>query len=385
MIDLRLDQEYAIDDAAFAVDLGIPESQIENLILLDPIAMADGRMVIGTSLWFKPKRLLERGGETFQIELGLSGSARFRDLTPYFAERDDGSLAGNNRVPTAIGDATLYLTGTDHALLVPAAMEDEPYPIRIAQPLGSATWQEDKTAELSPGYAVHPVSDGNVIAMPLQAASSTQWLAFLSVDIDNRAASWSAFPGPGAQSGGGSLFKRLLGAKPQPPKSPRGDDLLQLAPEDFPQDRSFYSYRPHINQALLRDGRVYIYTKGHRDSPKWGYACSGIAEIGPDGRVKSLPFMQDYTTSGDEKKYGIEGRFTASGRFCILTSVYKTTDPWKGKQKLFDMDHGELVDVTLPRGYSKYRIIDHAGDHFWAQLWPVARGETQRIARFTAR
>lgn len=101
--------------------------------------------------------------------------------------------------------------------------------------------------------------------------------------------------------------------------------------------------------------------------------------------MKSLPFMQDYTTSGDEKKYGIEGRFTASGRFCILTSVYKTTDPWKGKQKLFDMDRGELVDVRLPRGFSKYRLIDHAGNHVWAELWPVEQGAQKRIARFTAR
>lgn len=380
MIDLQLEREYAIDHASVAVALDVAETQIESLLTLNPMAMADGRMAIGTNIWFKPKRALERGSETFQIDLDTSGAVRFRDLTRHLPLESSGSFTSH--VPTTIGDATLYLTGTDHALLVPASLQSEPYVIDIAHPLGCATWYDGKTGELSPGYNVYPVAEGNVIAMPLQAASSTQWLAFLSVDIEKRTASWSVFPNMAAPTSGVSMLKRLFGSRSAPLTPPRGDDLLQLAAEDFPHNRSPCSYRPRINQALLRNGRVFIYTKGHGDSPKWGYPCSGIAEIGSDGRVKSLPFMQDYTETGDEKKYGIEGRFTTSGRYCILTSIYKTTDPWKGRQRLLDMDSGQLIEAKLPRGFSKYRLIDHAGDHFWAELWPVAQGETKRFACF---
>ncbi|CDZ64298.1 hypothetical protein [Neorhizobium galegae] len=385
MIDLLLEYEYAIDNATVAASVGVSESQVDALLPLNPMAMEDGRMAIGTQIWFEPQRTLERVSETFQIDLDTSGTVQLRDLTAHFPIRNSDTAAMDKPVSVAIKDATLYLTGTDHALLVPAAPQEEPYAIHIAQPLGRVKYHEDKTDDLSPGYAVHPIAEGNVIAMPLQSASSTRWLAFLSVDIESRTASWSAFPGMVAPSGGGSILKRLFGVRPEPLKTPSGDDLLQLAVEDFPHRRGFYTYRPHINQALLRAGRVYIYTKGSSDSPKYGYPCSGIAEISPDGQVKSLPFMQDYTSTGDEKKYGIEGRFTASGRYCILTSVYKTTDPWKGQQKLFDLDSAELIDLKLPRGFSKYRLIDHAGDHFWAELWPVAQGGTQRFARFGIR
>ncbi|KQO81189.1 hypothetical protein [Rhizobium sp. Leaf262] len=382
MIDLHLEQEYVIDNAAIAASAGVSESQVVDFYCLNHMAMADGRLAIRCSTLFEPERVIDRGDETFQIDLSASGAVLVRDLARHFPIRDGDSAEMNTHVAVAIGDSTLYLTGNDRALLVPASQTDEPYAIEIAQPLGRVKVHEDKTGALYPGYAVHPVAEGNVIAMPLQAASSTRWLAFLSVDIENRTASWSAFPVAPAPSGGVSLLRRLFGTSSDPLKAPTGDDLLQLVAEDFPHHHFFHSNRPRINQALLRAGRVYIYTKGHGDSPKWGYPCSGIAEIGPDGRVKSLPFMQDYTRTGDERKYGIEGRFTASGRFCILSSVYKTTDPWKGRQKLFDMDSGALVDVNLPRGFSKYRLIDQAGDHFWAELWPIPRGDARRIARF---
>lgn len=49
------------------------------------------------------------------------------------------------------------------------------------------------------------------------------------------------------------------------------------------------------------------------------------------------------------------------------------------------MDGGQLVDVTLPRGYAKWRLIDHAGGHFWAKPSSHKRGEPHHIARFGVR
>lgn len=130
---------------------------------------------------------------------------------------------------------------------------------------------------------------------------------------------------------------------------------------------------------MTRDERVYVFTKGTRDEPQWGYECADIAEIDLDGKVKGKPFSQDYTRTGDSKKRGLDGTFTSSGRYCILNSVYQNTDPWKGRQMLFDMVKQQLIEVALPRGYAKHRLVDHAGDWFWAER--NIQGESRRIAR----
>ncbi|HEY8954282.1 hypothetical protein [Chitinophaga sp.] len=55
--------------------------------------------------------------------------------------------------------------------------------------------------------------------------------------------------------------------------------------------------------------------------------------------------------------------FSSSGRYAILTPVYKSDD-WKNKQRLFDLHTCELIEVTLSKPVSSYRIIDHQHDQF---------------------
>ena len=40
-----------------------------------------------------------------------------------------------------------------------------------------------------------------------------------------------------------------------------------------------------------------------------------------------------------------------------LSPVFKT-DEWKGKQKLLRLSDKKLLDITFPRGFAKYRIMD---------------------------
>ena len=62
-----------------------------------------------------------------------------------------------------------------------------------------------------------------------------------------------------------------------------------------------------------------------------------------------------------KEKFGEErdwrGKFSAEKEYLILSPVFKT-DEWKGKQKLLRLSDGELIDVTMPRGYSKFRVMD---------------------------
>ena len=53
----------------------------------------------------------------------------------------------------------------------------------------------------------------------------------------------------------------------------------------------------------------------------------------------------------------MRGKFSADKEYLILSPVFKT-DEWKGKQKLLRLSDGELIDINLPRGYSKFRVMD---------------------------
>jgi len=164
-----------------------------------------------------------------------------------------------------------------------------------------------------------------------------------------------------------SLLNRLFG-KPAMTSPLSGEDLIRLSPGDFPHSRGLQSYRPLINQALIRGDRLFAFTWGHSDSPKYGYPCAAIAEIGPDGRVRATPFFEDFARFLDEKRRGISCRFASDGRHAILTPIYKTTDPWAGKQGLLDLEINELLIAEMPPGFSKFRIIDINGDRIWAEL-----------------
>ena len=62
------------------------------------------------------------------------------------------------------------------------------------------------------------------------------------------------------------------------------------------------------------------------------------------------------------QKHGLRGKFSAQKEYLILSPIFKT-DEWKGNQKLLRLSDLELLDITLPRGYSKFRIMDIWDNH----------------------
>ena len=118
-----------------------------------------------------------------------------------------------------------------------------------------------------------------------------------------------------------------------------------------------YSY-PQIGSLMIKDEAIYAFIEADIINP-----CSlsqfkfyWYLEITKDGVYKKK-------IRGQEKlekllgKQGVRGKFSADKEYLILSPVFKT-DEWKGKQKLLRLSDNELLDITFPRGFTKYRIMD---------------------------
>jgi hypothetical protein len=119
-----------------------------------------------------------------------------------------------------------------------------------------------------------------------------------------------------------------------------------------------------ILHASNKQGVTYAYGIGARDGGylKPGMEYSELAIVDGNGSVKETLFSLGRLYK-ESKKGGKECLFSSSGKYAILTPVYKADD-WKNKQKLFDLNAKQLIDVELPKGLSGYRIIDHNNDRF---------------------
>jgi len=111
--------------------------------------------------------------------------------------------------------------------------------------------------------------------------------------------------------------------------------------------------------ALRKNEQTYIFSIGDRDGGylKYGMDYSDLCLLGTDGKVREKLFSLGALNKG-AKKGGKECLFTSSGTYAILSPVFNTDD-WKGRQKMLDIDHRQLIDVALPEDLSDYKIIDH--------------------------
>jgi hypothetical protein len=73
---------------------------------------------------------------------------------------------------------------------------------------------------------------------------------------------------------------------------------------------------------------------------------------------------------------GSFGTFSTSGRYLIVNPL-REGGAGRGASRLFDLETGESHAVTMPRGFAKFQVADHAGDRFWSR---TRRGEPLRLA-----
>jgi hypothetical protein len=198
-------------------------------------------------------------------------------------------------------------------------------------------------------YPLSPAcpSDSDLIPMKFcdhdRLAPDAHHLGMLRIDVEPSTAEWVPF--------GGQL-------------------LFHLPRTDFPASvvdatETFSDAIPLVYDALFRQNGLHVYTSGLPSNYiKWGMHFWGLTTYDRDVRLVDSPWIES-DPENDEKKRGRLGDFTSSGRYCILTPVFPSADAWKRKQRLFDLDQQTIHEVKLPRGYTKYNLVDHADDTFW--------------------
>ena len=169
------------------------------------------------------------------------------------------------------------------------------------------------------------------------AVGNPRYLAFLR--IGETSASWTRV---GTLGPGGFPVDRF------------GDDELNQSP-DVSVDGCV------IGDAVGHGGSMLVCVEGSDASSvrKYGADFFTITRVTPDGTVTE-PLYQQSGWKRLPGKHAINGKVTSSGRYVLLTPVFATGE-WKGRQRLFDLGTGEVLEPVLPRGAAKMRIVDHAG------------------------
>jgi len=78
-------------------------------------------------------------------------------------------------------------------------------------------------------------------------------------------------------------------------------------------------------------------------------------------RVDETAQRVDLVLDVDESSFGY---ICASLDKVLITPLYKSGRR-KGKQSFFDLENGTEVSVKLPRGMSKYKIVESFDQYYW--------------------
>ena len=118
-----------------------------------------------------------------------------------------------------------------------------------------------------------------------------------------------------------------------------------------------YNY-PQIGSMMIKDDVIYVFLEADIVNPAGlsTYKYYWYVEITKDGVYKKKIWGAERLDKLQGKR-GVRGKFSVDKKYLILSPIFKT-DEWKGKQKLLRLSDSELLDITLPRGYSKFRVLD---------------------------
>ena len=80
-----------------------------------------------------------------------------------------------------------------------------------------------------------------------------------------------------------------------------------------------------------------------------------------ENMLNNYSFSSMYNCEYDKKSTKLFGRtalFTSNQQYCIVKPYFTKYDPWKKREKLYDVNSNELVNVELPRGFANHHIIN---------------------------
>jgi hypothetical protein len=119
---------------------------------------------------------------------------------------------------------------------------------------------------------------------------------------------------------------------------------------------------PIIGDVSWRHDELFVSAEGsdRMSSLKHGDDFFTLAALDASQRVT----RRVYEESGWRKKpgkHGIRTRFTSDGAQAILTPVF-ASGPWSGRQRLIDLDTGEVDVIERPGGAAEFQVVDVRGD-----------------------
>lgn len=123
-----------------------------------------------------------------------------------------------------------------------------------------------------------------------------------------------------------------------------------------------------FDRLLMKDSKILFFTLGtRRNFRKYGmYRYIFLGELQHDNNQKYKLSKIHKEAFFDGKNYewelgimfGREAVFTSSHKHIIINPVYKSSDPWGYREKIYDFETEILYDVIFPRGFKKHGIFD---------------------------
>ena len=123
-----------------------------------------------------------------------------------------------------------------------------------------------------------------------------------------------------------------------------------------------YKKKKYVFEAVqYKNNKINYFTIGN--SYRYlRHGMSGKIHLGTIANELEKPkFSVIYNCEYDKKSTKLFGRnalFTSSQQYCIIKPLFAKHDPWGKREKLYDLNKNELVDIVLPRGFANHHIIN---------------------------
>ena len=185
-----------------------------------------------------------------------------------------------------------------------------------------------------------PVNDENIVPVCFERDvffGEPRYIAFLSIDTQNFTAHW------------------------------QGSVVIDSTAFAYHKD---HSYPPKLDSVLYKNRELSVFTSGGQTTSvnKWGMDYYACLKCNLSGEITDKVLDSGNLHAIDQKKRGVNGIFTASKEYLILTPVFQS-DEWKGKQRIFSLTTNEIFEVGFPRGFGKNaKLIQHYADIFWIYI-----------------
>jgi len=376
MLEFIAKEQYSLTPKFIKSQLGFETAQLKSIFFLNFLAVGGKRLIIHSRVKLTNYKEIDEAEMVFDLS---DSKMTLKNISASLRGVEDASsfISDTWRV-SRLSSNLLFTRRSSIAKLLPNYGKGEAVDIAIKNPFPKIRNTAGTPVNIRPNAWQKVIGEGSVIPMPITDGTKTRYLCFLNVDIDNRTAEWLLKP-PFISTKSSNRISRIFNRSKDEISH---ETLLKLPISEF---REGSKVDAAIQNVMLKNERLYIFTRGMNEAlhSKSGHGYSVVAHIDYKGNVLSKPFFLDHNLNKDQKKRGHLGAFTSSKKYCILKSIYKAADDWKGKQRLLDLEANILEEIKLPRGYAHYQLVDHFGDDFWFQEKPTLGNAMEtKVVRF---